>query len=101
MATYLELHALVNAGGQPAKDLLQKIEVALTVKAAAFLSGTPTANQAAWARDCLVNPQSYALPAMRALVAQNNTLTTAQILSVTQETLQTAVNTLIDKIYAA
>jgi hypothetical protein len=99
MATYAELYTLANAGGAGTEALLRKIHVALTVKAGSYLAGTPTATQIGWASACLANPDQYALAVLRALLAQNRALTTAQISGVTDEGLQTAVDNLIDKFY--
>ena len=98
MATYTELYTLATSG---ASALQQRIGVALTVRAYTIVGGqSPTAAQLDWAKDCLQNPDQYSPIVLRTLLAQNRTSTTAQILAVTDENLQTAVDAVVNVLLA-
>ena len=90
MATYLELRQLYAHG-----DLLNRLEVACIVAAEAIRSedgGTVNhANRLLWAKAVFSGSRRAAGQMMMALLAANKELTSAQIVAVTDEALQTAV----------
>jgi hypothetical protein len=95
MALYTDLYALADQGGA----LFQRIAVACVIQANVIRTETPPANSAqrlAWARRALANPQDVATQMLWAALAQNNTLTTAQITSANDAALQSAVAAAVD-----
>lgn len=98
MATYIELRDIVAAG---TGDLQKKILVAITIKAQALVDlPTTTAAQLAWAKDALANPQAYLVIVLNSVLAANNTASTAVITSASDTTVQTAVDSVVDKLLA-
>lgn len=95
MALYQELYDLTN---EPA--LLNRITVAVVVAAEVArieVVETPNhANRLLWAKAAMLNPGVYALPMLRAALAQNKALTVAQIQGASDATLQTAINNVVN-----
>jgi hypothetical protein len=95
MASYSQLYALADQGG----DLFQRIAVACVIQANTIRSETPPANSAqrlAWARKVLSDPNAMAKQMLWAALAQNASLTTAQIIGSTDSGLQTAISNAVD-----
>lgn len=95
MATYTELRGLIND-----PTLKDKISVALLIAAEAIRTEDPQttnhANRVKWAKKVLQDPDGNADDMLRALLAQNASLTVAQIQGVTDANLQTAVNNAVN-----
>jgi hypothetical protein len=95
MATYLELKSLFGNG--PLRD---KMEVALCDKARAILAeATPNAGRLAWVETVLSNTAAEAERVLKYVLAANKGLTTTQIMAAIDATLQTQVDTAIDKLH--
>lgn len=96
MATYAELYDL-NSNS----PLRNKIGVAATIRAAEIVAlSSPTNAEISWAAKCLNNPAAEAVRLMPYVLAANAAATSAQITSATDQTIQTAVNTEINKLIA-
>lgn len=96
MATYLELYDL-----RSDSTLRNKVAVAVTKKAQALIAASsPTTAQITWANAALLNPQSKADPLLNYLLAANSASTAGQITSVSDGTIQTAVDAAVDKLIA-
>lgn len=95
MATYTELRGLIND-----PTLKDKISVALLIAAETIRTEdqqtTNHANRVKWAKKVLQDPDGNADDMLRALLAQNASLTVAQIQGVTDANLQTAVNNAVN-----
>jgi len=95
MAKYLELADVSNDS-----DLQDKIAVAITIAADKIRTDTapPTnqANRLVWAANAMANPVSESKRMIRALLAQNNTVAIAAIRTVSDSTIQTAVDAAVD-----
>lgn len=95
MATYTELRGLIND-----PTLKDKISVALLIAAETIRTEDPQttnhANRVKWAKKVLQDPDGNADDMLRALLAQNASLTVAQIQGVTDANLQTAVNNAVN-----
>jgi len=95
MATYIELRQLYNHG-----DLTNRIEVACIIAAETIRTeDAATANhinRLAWAKQTFSSTRRAAEQMLMALLAANRTLTTAQLTSVSDEDLQTAVDNAVD-----
>jgi hypothetical protein len=95
MATYIELRNLFGNG-----DLLNKIEVACLVAAAAIVAedaGTSNhANRLVWARNTYTTPRAMAEKMLMAALAANKASTVAQITGATDATLQTIVDSSVN-----
>lgn len=95
MATYTELRGLIND-----PTLKDKISIALLIAAETIRTeATDTANHAnrlKWAKKVLNDPDGNADDMLRALLAQNKTLTVAQIQATTDAALQTAVDNAVN-----
>lgn len=95
MATYGELYAL-----QHDSDLRNRMAVAVVVAAETVrtenVNTTNHANRLIWAKNALANPQAEAIRMLWGALAQNRTLTVAQITGASDASLQTAVNNAID-----
>jgi hypothetical protein len=97
MATYQELFSLASSSTIGA--LRQRIIVAISIKAQAIAElPTPTAEQKAWARQALGNPQSFEQTILHYVLADNAAATVAQIEGATDVQVQTAVNTAVDNL---
>lgn len=95
MATYNELHAL--RGSSTANSLIEKIAVAITVKANAISKlATPTDKQKEFAIQALANPNNYMDIVFNYILAEYKALTTAQIISAVDASVQTAVDNTVD-----
>jgi hypothetical protein len=94
MATYTELHAL--RGDASSATLLQKIAVAICIKANALAKATPTAAQRDWAKAALANPEVYVGIVLNYILADYNTATAVAITGATDTQVQTAVNAAVD-----
>lgn len=96
MATYSELYTLGSNS-----DLRNKIAVAVSIKAAAFIAeSTPTADKLAWASKALNSPVAEAVKLLPYVLAANNTLTVAQITNATDAAIQSGVDAAVNKLVA-
>lgn len=95
MATYLELYTL-----RTDTNLIQRISVAILVVCEAIrVEAANTAfhsNRVAWAQQAIKDPEPFAGRALALLLAQNKDSTAIQITGVSDSTIQTAVNGLIN-----
>lgn len=95
MATYTELRGLIN---EP--TLKERVSIALLIAAEAIRTEDGAtvnhANRLKWAKDVLRDPDGHADDMLRALIAQNASLTAAQITGVTDAAMQTAVNNAVN-----
>lgn len=91
MATYLELFAL-----RANSDLQDKIAVAVVVAAHEKLSGTPTAAEAAWAKNAITDPGGMSRVVINAVLAANKAVSAATILAASDATIQANVDAVID-----
>ena len=95
MATYNELHAL--RGSSTANSLKEKIAVSIAIKANAISKlATPTDKQKEFSVQALANPNSYMDIVFNYILAEYNTLTTAQIIGAADAAVQTAVDNTVD-----
>lgn len=98
MATYDELLTLATSSSGTA--LHRRIRVGVIVAADVIrLEAGATPNHAKrmeWAKAVLSNPNQEAERMLWAVLAQNRTFTTAQILNADDATVQTAVNAAVD-----
>lgn len=94
MATYQELHAL--RGAVESTALIQKIAVAICVKANVIAKGTPTLQQKDWAKNALANPELYVSVVLNYILADYHTAPTNAIISATDVQVQTAVDSTVD-----
>lgn len=94
MATYAELFNLRRDDG-----LRNRIAVAAVVKAQSLLAlPSPTTAQLTWAQDTFKDPNEKAKLLMEYVLAANKGATVAQIESATDTTIQTNVDTAVDKL---
>lgn len=94
MATYSELYDLFSNS-----DLVNKTAVAVIKKAQAILDeASPTVAEVDWAKEALLNPYGKGEELLRYVLASNSASTVAQILAATDATIQTNVDTAVDKI---
>jgi len=91
MATYMELFAL-----RADSDLQDKIAVAVAIAAYAKLSGTPSADEAAWAKNAIADPGSMSRVVINAVLAANKTESVATIQGASDAVIQTTVDAVID-----
>lgn len=95
MATYLELYALQSNDG-----LRNKLAVACIVAAEAIRTEAENtanhANRLVWAKAAFADPVGEAKRMMWAILAQNKTLTVAQITGASDEAIQTAVGNAVN-----
>ncbi|MGE3932344.1 MAG: hypothetical protein AB7F67_03790 [Rhodospirillaceae bacterium] len=95
MATYTELFAL-----RDHPELTNRITVAATIAAVAIVAESDQtanhANRLIWARTTLKDPSAMARRLLWTLLAQNATLTPAQLVAVTDANLLAAVNGVIN-----
>lgn len=95
MATYAELYDL-----RSNSDLRNKVLVACAVAAELIrleAGATPNhANRLLWAKQVFANPDPVAATMLQAVLAQNRTLTSAQIVGASDAAIQTAVNNAVD-----
>ena len=95
MASYLELYDLMNESA-----LRNRVAVACLVAAEAVRNeavGTANHdNRLAWAKATFTDPQAASARMLPAILAQNASLTRAQILAATDGALQTAVNNAVN-----
>lgn len=87
MATYDELVDLLSDG-----PLRRKVAVSLMISAHGVLSGTPDANDRAFAKRVFEDPMGTSKAAFRYLLAADNALTVAQIQGATDAALQARMN---------
>lgn len=91
MATYLELKGLFNDS-----DLNDRVQVACLIASKAIKDedvGTANhANRLTWAKAAFANPTTAATGMLKVLLAENSSLTTAQIQGATDAAIQAAVN---------
>lgn len=97
MATYTELYAI-----DADDEFKNRVAVAVYVAAQAILvEATPDAARTAWALNAIQDPGQTAKRIARLIVAANKTATVSQILSATDEAIQTNVDEVIDGLVAA
>lgn len=94
MATYLELHSLRGATG--ADTLMQKIAVAICVKANLLAKATPTQVQKDWAKAALASPNAYVDLVLNYILADYNAVAVTAITGASDAAVQTAVNAAVD-----
>jgi len=87
MATLQELRSLFNDS-----DLLEKVEAATVIAANDLLSGTPTADQKAWAAAVATNPNAEAKKALMFVLASNAGVTVSQIQGAADTAIQASVD---------
>ena len=104
MAAYVDLYNLGAGNPDDSDDTLRsRVACALAVKAGLIIALTPpTAKQLTWAFQALDPDQigSMAKEYLSYLLATNTSLTVAQLQSVTDTAIQTAVNAAVDKVTA-
>lgn len=95
MATYTEIKSLFN---EPV--LRDKVEVACIIASKAIKDESDQtnnhANRLKWARKAFSNPTSAAEAMVKVLLAENSSLTVAQIQGASDSAIQTAVNNAIN-----
>lgn len=96
MATYLELRRLSNDG-----DLNNKMTTAVIVSANTLISGTPSADETAWAASVFSSPKGASKQALMAVLAENKDLTIAQIQGATDSALQAQVDVIVPTLVTA
>jgi len=98
MATYIEIAEIKD--GDNWNSLLQKIKVAVVIKAAAIIdSTTPGATALSWAESTISNPHGAGESIANYVLAANSGATVAQIYSATDTAIQTNVDAAVDAIY--
>lgn len=94
MATYTELFDM-----RSDSNLRNRVAVAACVKAQSLLAlAAPTAKQVQWAVAAIADPIGVANDLLNYVLAANKSATVAQIQTVTDTSLQTAVDAAADKI---
>jgi hypothetical protein len=96
MATYVELSALIAT--PDGNTLRKRVAVAAVIAAQTLLEGTPTAEQKAWAKKVLADPDSESMILLRYAIADNAGSTPAQITGVSDSALQTAITAAVAKV---
>lgn len=97
MATYQEIRALINDS-----DLQEKLEVAISVSADTFMrAATPTADEVVWADKVLSGPKIEAKKALISILATNASLTVAQIIGATDESIQSQTDEIVPRLVEA
>jgi len=96
MATYLELFGLASNS-----DLQDRCTVAIVKAAQAKLSGTPSANEAAWAASVIASPRAAGVRVLNVVLAANSASTTTQITGATDAAIQSNVDAVIDALVVA
>ena len=96
MATYLELRMLMNDS-----DLPNKVDVATVIAANDLLSGTPTADDRAWASAVFASPRSEGQKALMAVIATNKDATIAVIQGASDAVIQTNVDAVVPSLVSA
>lgn len=95
MATYQELFDLANN-----EPLLDRVEIAIVIAAQAVVTEAGTtnnhANRLVWAASALTDPKAQRTRFLRAALAQNAALTSAQISAATDAALLSAIQSVID-----
>ena len=98
MATYLELARITeqNEWG----DFFDKVVTATAIKATAIIdSATPTQVALDWAKEAVNKPRQAGDGVVWYVIASNNGVTQAQILSASDNAIQTNVDAAIDALY--
>lgn len=90
MALYTEIRDLFSND-----EFKNRVTTACVVSAYALIIGTPTANDNKFADSVFSNPDAMGRKVTMAVLAANNTATTAQILGATDSTIQTQVDLVI------
>lgn len=97
MANYVDLHAL--RGNSSVSALMQKIAVAITIKAHAITNlPTPLATQKTWALSALQDPNKDSGLILNYILAQYNAAATSAITGAADAVVQTAVDNAVDKL---
>jgi hypothetical protein len=90
MATYAELYSL-----RSDSSLRNKVAVAVVIAAEGKLTGTPTAEEAAWAVSVISSPNNAARMVTNLVLASNKDTPVANILSASDSVIQTNVDSVI------
>jgi len=96
MATYIELRKLFKDS-----DLSNKVITATIVFAQELISGTPTANDKAWAASVFSNPDSEGKKILMGVLAINKAASVEDIQGASDAAIQTAVNTIAPTMVSA
>ena len=97
MATLKEIYDFV--GSADSSDLRNKIVAALVVRSMAIVNdGASTAEQNAFARQCLRTPKQYEATALNAIMGEYAGLTIAAIQGASDEDIQAAVNKVVNQL---
>lgn len=100
MATYQELHAL--RGAASTEPLKQKIAVAIAIKANTIAKlASPTATQKAWALSALADPNKDMATVLNYILAEYNAQTVGVITGASDSSVQSAVDSTVDKLLGA
>jgi len=100
MATYQELANISNDASW--SGLVDKVKVAVTVKAAAVIdSTTPPATLLDWAKGAIISPGTTALTLVYYIVAKNQAQDIATILAAGDAAIQTNVDAAVDALYGS
>jgi len=96
MASYTDLFGL-----RSNSVLINRIAVAVTIKAQVYVDTTPTdADQLTWASRVLTSPRPEAEKLLHYLVAADNTATISQITGASDAAIQTRVDDAVDALVA-
>lgn len=93
MATLLEIRQQFSND-----DLRNKVTTATVIAANALLTGTPSAEQKAFAKSVFQNPNQMGAIVTMAVLAANKDATVAQINNATDTAIQTKVDAVIPKL---
>lgn len=96
MAGYLDLRGLFSNS-----DIINKIDIAVIVAANNVIVGTPTVGQKKWAAFVFDSPRVESKKALMAIIAKNKELTINQILSATDNAIQSQVDSIVDLLVSA
>ena len=97
MAAYSELYAQ-----RDNDDLRQRIEVALTLKAQAYLDdANPTQEQRAWAKQIFQDGHSESIRMLKYLLAKNKSSTIAQIIGASDAALSAQIDVVANQFVSA
>ena len=96
MASYLELQSLFNDN-----DLTLRIRAATVIAANDLLSGTPTANDRAFASAAFSDPTGIGKKVLMAVLAANKDASVTQIQGATDDAIQINVDAVIPSLVSA
>lgn len=90
MATYQELRSLFNNS-----DLMEKVEVSVVKAANDLNADSPTAADKAWISHALTNTSAEAKKALKIVLAENSSASVSAIMSASDATVQSNVNSVV------